>query len=159
MPVGAGAVGEVCVKGPAVMLGYEGDPEGEPRGGWMHTGDLGYLDVDGYLHLAGRRREMIIRGGENIFPGEIEAILMTHPAVQECSVVGIPDSVMTEVPVAFLVRRPEGAGSETIAGFARAHLSRHKCPVEFIWVDELPRNALGKIQKAELRDAAKTRAR
>ncbi|GAF45534.1 class I adenylate-forming enzyme family protein [Rhodococcus wratislaviensis] len=159
----AGTVGEVCIKGPSVMLRYEGAGESgdEPRNGWMHTGDLGFVDEDGYLHLAGRKRELIIRGGENLYPGEIEAVLMSHPAILECAVVGIRDTVMTEVPIAFVVRRPhhEAVTAEEIREYAEARLSRFKQPVAYEWIAELPRNSIGKIQKTALREIGTEYAR
>jgi acyl-CoA synthetase (AMP-forming)/AMP-acid ligase II len=147
-----GTVGEVCVLGEAVMQRYDGDPPGETNGGLMRTGDLGYLDADGYLYLVGRKREVIIRGGENLFPAEIEAVIASHPAVHECAVVGIPDSVMTEVPVAFVIPVPGATISpDELAAFANDCLTRFKQPVAYEVVRELPRNSIGKIQKAELR--------
>ncbi len=100
------------IRGPNVMRGYLGQPEATAealRDGWLHTGDLGYLDADGYLVLVDRKKDMIIRGGENIYPKEIEAVLHQHPAVQEAAVVGRPDPVYGEQPVAYVLLRPRRA--------------------------------------------------
>jgi acyl-CoA synthetase (AMP-forming)/AMP-acid ligase II len=162
VPVPPGTVGEVCVRGPAVMLGYHHDGSGEAASGaagaaagrLVRTGDLGFVDTDGYLHLVGRKREMIIRGGENLFPSEIEAVIASHPAVGECAVVGIPDTVMTEVPVAFVVPVPQAALTVAeLEEFAGSRLSRLKRPVAYELVEGLPRNSIGKIIKAGLREA------
>jgi acyl-CoA synthetase (AMP-forming)/AMP-acid ligase II len=159
----AGEIGELCVRGPMVMLGYyrnEAATAEVLRDGWLHTGDLAYQDADGYLFLKGRKREVIIRGGENVYPTEIEGILSTHPAVGEVAVVGIPDSVMTEVPVAYVVLQQGASASEDeLRAHAAQHLARYKRPVVIEVVDELPRNAVGKVLKAVLRDSASRHAR
>ena len=147
-----GTVGEVCVLGEAVMQRYDGDPPRAATQDLRRTGDLGYLDPEGYLYLVGRNRDVIIRGGENLFPAEIETAIATHPAVHECAVVGIPDSVLTEVPMAFVVPLP-GAdfSAEDLAAFASERLTRFKQPVAYEIVPALPRNSIGKIQKSDLR--------
>jgi acyl-CoA synthetase (AMP-forming)/AMP-acid ligase II len=153
-----GTVGELCVQGPMVMIGYYRDQSATAetiREGWLHTGDLGYQDADGYVFLKGRRREVIIRGGENVYPAEVEAVLCEHPAIAEAAVVGIPDSVMTEVPVAFVaLREGEVQTPEKIRAFVSERLARYKLPVVIDIVDTLPRNTSGKVQKVLLAEQA-----
>ena len=123
------------------------------KNGWLHTGDVGHLDQDGYLVLVDRKKELIIRGGENISPSEVEAVLSAHPSVLEVAVVARPDAVMGEEPVAFVVGR---AGAEVdpaeLLSRARAVLAKFKVPKEIRVVDALPHNAVGKILKAPLRE-------
>ncbi len=158
-----GEAGEVVVRGPNVMRGYLGRAEETAdtlRGGWLHTGDVGYLDDDGYLVLVDRMKDMIIWGGENIYPKEIENVLLRHPAVQEAAVVGRPEPMYGEEPVAYISLRP---GAHATAGelieHCRGDLARFKVPREvYVW-DTLPKNSIGKIVKAPLReDAASGRA-
>jgi acyl-CoA synthetase (AMP-forming)/AMP-acid ligase II len=159
----AGEIGEVCVRGPIVMLGYLDDPDATAdalRNGWLHTGDLGYKDEDGYVFLKGRRREVIIRGGENVYPIEVETVLCQHPAIAEAAVVGMPDSVMTEVPVAFVVLKPDAHATEDeIVEFTTDRLARFKRPVRVTIADELPRTASGKVHKPSLVDRVRAYAR
>jgi acyl-CoA synthetase (AMP-forming)/AMP-acid ligase II len=158
-----GVVGEVCVRGPSVMLGYYRNPAGTAeatKGGWLHTGDLGYRAPDGYVFLKGRRHELIIRGGENVYPGEVEAALCEHPAVAEAAVVGVPDSVMSEAPVGFVVLRNDSqCDSDELRAFAAERLARYKVPTVILVVDELPRTAIGKVAKPLLVEQAKAHAR
>ncbi|MDC0771574.1 class I adenylate-forming enzyme family protein [Streptomyces sp. HD] len=151
----AGESGEVVVRGPNVMRGYLGRPEETARAvvdGWLHTGDVGRFDEDGYLVLVDRIKDMIIRGGENISPQEIETVLGDHPDVLEAAVVGAADPRLGEVPVAFVALRP---GAATDAGelldHCRARLARFKVPTEITLVDRLPRNPVGKTDKPALR--------
>lgn len=158
----AGVPGEVVLRGANVMRGYLGRPEETAKvlvDGWLHTGDLGYLDADGYLTLVGRSKDLIIRGGANIYPQEIEHVLMAHPAVVEAAVIGAPDPVWGEVVVAYL----ELAAGQVIEvaqleAHCADHLSGYKRPVEFHVLDALPRNALGKVAKPVLRDLHATSA-
>ncbi|MFG2029528.1 class I adenylate-forming enzyme family protein [Streptomyces sp. NPDC048825] len=150
-----GSAGEVVVRGPNVMRGYLGLQEETARtvvDGWLHTGDVGRFDADGYLVLVDRIKDMIIRGGENIYPKEIENVLHTHPAVLEAAVVGAPDPVLGEVPVAHVVPLP---GAEVTAGelveHCRGSLARIKVPVTVLVTESLPRNPVGKIDKRRLR--------
>jgi acyl-CoA synthetase (AMP-forming)/AMP-acid ligase II len=149
-----GEIGELCVRGSMTMLGYFRDPDATAhtmRGGWLHTGDVATRDEDGFVFLKGRQREMIIRGGENVYPAEIEAVLCSHPAVAEAAAVGISDTVMTEVPAAVVVvRAGHHLDTQELAAFAAERLARYKRPVVIDIVDELPRNTIGKVQKAEL---------
>jgi fatty-acyl-CoA synthase len=152
-----GEVGEICVRGVGVMKGYfdndQATREALDADGWLHTGDLGTLDGDGYPRITGRLKDMIIRGGENIFPREIEDILITHPAVADVAVFGVPDPRWGEQPAA-AVRLKAGAScsSEQLAEFLREHLARHKVPRFWQFLDTFPLTASGKIQKFVLRE-------
>ena len=151
---GPDGAGEIEVRTDKVMSGYWRDPEATAaafRDGWLRTGDLGRLDAEGYLHIVGRAQDMIISGGVNVYPGEIEAVLGEHPAVAEVAVVGRPDPEWGEIPLAYVVARlgaaPDSAQLET---FCRARLAGYKVPKEFRVVADLPRTATGKVRKAEL---------
>ena len=137
------------------MDGYLGMPDETDRSlrdGWFRAGDLAYRDADGYLYLAGRKNDMIIRGGENIYPIEIESTLAEHPAVALVSVVGVPDEHWGETVRAWLVLRPETAVTPAELGaFCRARLASYKVPADFRVAESLPMNASGKILKRELR--------
>lgn len=147
--------GEVIVRGPNVMRGYLGKPEETARtirDGWLYTGDVGRLDDDGYLVLVDRVKDMIIRGGENIYPKEIENALYSHPAVLEVAVVGRPHPVYGEEPVAFIALRPgQRATAEQLLGHTEASLARFKRPREVFIEPSLPKNPVGKIDKPALR--------
>jgi len=148
-----GAVGEVCVQGPTVMAGYWRRPEESAdalRNGWLHTGDLGRFDEHGYLFLLDRAKDMIITGGSNVYAVEVEAVLAAHPAVHEAAVVGLADRTWGELVVAVVVgdATDEPAITEHCAGA----LAGYKRPRRYVFVDELPRNAYGKVLKRELRD-------
>ncbi|WP_028475932.1 class I adenylate-forming enzyme family protein [Nocardia sp. CNY236] len=150
-----GDAGEVVIRGANVMRGYLGRPEATARtvvDGWLHTGDVGYFDPDGYLVLVDRIKDMIIRGGENIYPKEIENVLHTHPSVLEAAVIGAPDAVLGEVPVARVVAMPDAAvGADELDAHCRKSLARTKVPVSIELVEALPRNPIGKIDKRKLR--------
>lgn len=154
-PAPPGTVGEIVVRGPTVMLGYINAPEAGAqalRGGWLHTGDLGYLDDQGYLYVVSRRSDLIIAGGENIYPAEIEAVLLAHPAIAEAAVVGVPDARWGAVPVALVAPRAGFAPpADELIAFCRARLAGYKVPRAVRFVGALPRNAAGKL----LRDAAR----
>jgi long-chain acyl-CoA synthetase len=153
--VADGVDGEVVARGATIMRGYLAKPAETAAAlvdGWLHTGDVGYFDEDGYLVLVDRKKDLIIRGGENISPSEVEAVLATHPAVHEVAVVGRPDSVMGEEPVAFVMARPGHAlDPAQLLEHARVSLAKFKVPKEIRIVEELPHNAVGKILKADLR--------
>jgi o-succinylbenzoate---CoA ligase len=150
-----GAVGEIIVRGPTVTPGYLGRPEATAetiRDGWLRTGDLGYLDADGYLYVLDRRDDLIISGGENVYPAEVEAALLAHPAVADAGVIGRPDPRWGQTPLALVQLRPGAAASapELIA-FCRARLAAYKTPAAVEFVDTLPRNAAGKLLRRVLR--------
>jgi fatty-acyl-CoA synthase len=155
--VAPGAVGELCTRGYHVMTGYFDAPEQTAAAidadGWLHTGDLATMDERGYCRIAGRLKDMIIRGGENIYPREIEDVLFTHPAVAEVAVVGVPDVVWGEQPAAF-VRPAPGARptADELDAHCRAHLAPHKTPRHWRFVDAFPLTGSGKIQKYRLRE-------
>jgi long-chain acyl-CoA synthetase len=122
------------------------------RNGWLHTGDIGYADEDGYFFITDRKKDMIIRGGENIFPREIENILYKHPAVLETGVIGIPDPVYGEVVKAFVVLKSAGgATEEDLMNFCQEQLPKYKRPKAIQLMDALPKSAVGKILRRELR--------
>lgn len=158
-----GSAGEVVVRGPNVMRGYLNRPEETAKtlvDGWLRTGDVGRFDEDGYLVLVERIKDMIIRGGENIYPKEIESVLYTHPAVLEAAVVGRPDEVLGEVPVAHVSLRPRaGADVDELERLCAAQLSAYKRPVTIHIVPDLPKNSVGKIDKLVLRTRAAATAR
>ncbi|WP_217240480.1 class I adenylate-forming enzyme family protein [Streptomyces sp. AC555_RSS877] len=153
--LGSGAEGEIVVRGPNVMRGYLGLPEETARtviDGWLHTGDVGRFDTDGYLVLVDRIKDMIIRGGENIYPKEIENVLHAHPAVLEAAVVGAADPTLGEVPVAHVVLLPGATvTADELVEHCRGSLARIKVPVAVTVTDALPRNPVGKIDKRRLR--------
>ena len=156
----AGQAGEVVVRGPNVIRGYLRRPEESAqvlRGGWLHTGDVGrFDDDDGYLTLVDRVKDLIIRGGENIYPKEIEDVLHTHPTVLEAAVVGQPDPVFGEQPVAFVTLRPGfSAIPEDLLEHCRQSLARYKVPREVYIEETLPKNPVGKIAKPVLRERLK----
>jgi long-chain acyl-CoA synthetase len=154
-PLPLGEAGEVVIAGPNVMRGYLNNAEATAeslRDGWLHTGDVGRFDENGYLVLVDRVKDMIIRGGENIYPKEIEAALYGHPAVLEAAVVGRPDPVFGEEPVAFVALRPGAAAtSDELVEHCRATLARFKVPREVLLEPALPKNPVGKITKGPLR--------
>lgn len=148
-----GEIGEIYGRSDSIMSGYVGaDPAQAVRDGWFHAGDFAWRDKDGYLFLAGRADDMIIRGGENVYPVEIEDVLAEHPAVAEAAVVGQPDSYWGETVVAF-VRTAPGAELtvDAITAHCRARLAGYKVPARLVLVDELPHNPTGKVLKTQLR--------
>lgn len=157
-PVPPGTLGEIVLRGPKVFKGYWKDPEATAaafRGGWFHTGDVGYLDEEGFLYIVDRKKDMIISGGENIASPEVERVLYEHPAVLEAAVVGRPDPRWGEVPIAFVVRRPgAGATEEELREFCLARLAKFKVPRAVHFIDALPRNPSGKVLKRVLREEA-----
>jgi len=151
-----GEVGELTLRGPHVFLGYYERPQATDevmRDGWLWTGDLATTDADGYYTIAGRRKEMFISGGENVFPTEIESALYDHPAVNECAVLGVPDERWGEVGVAFVTLRPGAATSvEELRGHLLARLARYKVPKHIELAEELPKSGAGKILKTTLKE-------
>jgi long-chain acyl-CoA synthetase len=156
-PVAAGEVGEVIIRSPQNMSGYWNQPEETARtllpDGFLRTGDAGYLDEDGYLYIHDRVKDMIISGGENVYPAEVENRLMAHPEVADVAVIGVPDPKWGETPKALVVRTPGSALSQVaVMVFAREGLAHYKCPTSVEWRDELPRNPSGKLLKTTLRE-------
>jgi long-chain acyl-CoA synthetase len=156
--VPGGADGEICVRADGVMSGYWNSPEETAatlRGGWLHTGDIGRLDADGYLYVVDRKKDLIIRGGFNIFPRDVEDVLLEHPAVAMAGVVGQPDDRLGEEVVAFVSLRPGSqATPEEIIEFARGRLAAHKYPREVTIVDAVPLTSVGKLDRKALRRRA-----
>jgi len=159
--VGSGEVGEMLFRGPHVSLGYWNAPEATAEAyddeGWFHSGDLARRDEDGFFYIAGRHKDMIISGGVNIYPAEIEAALVTHPAMEDAAVVGVPDDRWGEIGVAFVVLRPDvrmapEALARDLAAYLEDRLARFKVPKHFRRLDEMPRTPYGKVIKGELRE-------
>ncbi|AXT86300.1 AMP-binding protein [Aeromicrobium sp. A1-2] len=152
--------GELCTRGYSVMLGYWDQPdktaEAIDADGWMHTGDLGVMDDDGYVNITGRIKDMVIRGGENIYPREIEEFLLTHPDVLDAQVIGVPDYKYGEELMAWIRMKPETVAldSGTLREFCRGKLAHYKIPRYVHLVDEFPMTITGKVRKVEMREAA-----
>src|SRR5207247_1465425 len=152
-----GDPGELLSRGYIVMLGYWGNPaataEAIDAGRWMHTGDLATMDTDGYVNIVGRAKDMIIRGGENIYPREIEEFLYTHPAIADAQVIGVPDERYGEIVCAWIVLKP-GASLDELAlqEFCRNKIARFKIPALVRFVDAFPMTVTGKIQKFKMRE-------
>ncbi len=158
-----GADGEILVRGPNVFFEYWGNAAATREAlhdGWYRTGDIGSRDADGYFWVHDRKKNMIISGGENIYPAEIERVLLGHADVADVGVIGAADPKWDEVPVAFVVRRagcatPEEALRADLAAHVLKHLARFKLPREFVFVDDLPRTALGKVQHFRLKEMSR----
>jgi long-chain acyl-CoA synthetase len=159
-PVAAGEIGEVCVRGDVVMAGYLDNPEATATAlanGWLHTGDLGRLDERGYLTLVDRSKDLIISGGSNIYPREVEEVLLLHPAIKEAAVIGVPDAQWGESVLAVVVKKEGHIPDEKeLDLFCLEHIARFKRPKGYVFVDELPKNATGKVLKRELRERFRT---
>ena len=155
-PVEDGDLGEIVVKGPNVMAGYLHNPDATAKTiqeGWLHTGDVGYMDPDGYFFIVDRAKDMIIRGGENIYPREIEEVLYTHPGVLECAVIGVPHEVRGEEVLAVLAPKPGAElDEEELEAWAGERLAAFKVPRRFEIRAELPKTTTGKISKPPLRE-------
>ncbi|UZG59745.1 class I adenylate-forming enzyme family protein [Rhodococcus opacus] len=153
--VPAGSVGEVLVRGPQLMSGYwalEDATRTALGDGWLRTGDAGYLDSEGFLYISDRVKDIIISGGENIYPREVEEVLFTVEGVADVAVIGVPSERWGESPIAFVVPRPGADLTEhDVLEHCRADLARFKCPAEVVFVDSLPRSAVGKVLKRDLR--------
>jgi fatty-acyl-CoA synthase len=151
-----GETGELCTRGYSVMLGYWGDDKRTQevvRDGWMHTGDLATLDADGYCNIVGRVKDMLIRGGENVYPREIEEFLFRHPKVQAVQVFGVPDSKYGEEICAWIILRAgEQATDDEIRDFCRGQIAHYKIPRYIRFVDEMPMTVTGKVQKFAMRE-------
>jgi len=149
-------VGEIVVRGPAVMKGYWNLPDatrGAIRDGWFHTGDAGYFDEQGFLYIHDRVKDMIVSGGENIYPAEVESVLFAHPAVADAAVIGVPDSRWGEAVKGVVVLHPgASASAEEILAFCRGKIAGYKIPKSIDFAEALPRNPTGKILRRELRE-------
>jgi len=151
----AGAQGEICVRGPAVFAGYHDNPDANAKAlkdGWFHTGDLGRLDDKGFLYITGRASDMYISGGSNVYPRETEEVLLTHPAVAEVAVLGVPDPEWGETGVAVVVLEDgKTASAEELLGFLKDKLARYKQPRRVFFWSELPKSGYGKVPKHLIR--------
>jgi acyl-CoA synthetase (AMP-forming)/AMP-acid ligase II len=153
--VPVGDVGELLIRGPNVFAGYWGRPDATAeafRGGWFHTGDLGRVDAEGFITLVDRKKDMVITGGENVYPIEVEQVLYRHPAVREVAVVGVPHEKWGETPIAVVaLADATTVAAEELIAYARERLAHFKCPTRVEFVSELPRTASGKVLKTTLR--------
>jgi acyl-CoA synthetase (AMP-forming)/AMP-acid ligase II len=155
-PEPPGRMGEIAVRGDLVMRGYWNRPEANAetlKGGWLHTGDVGYLDEEGYLFITDRKKDLIISGGANIYPREVEEVILQHPAVYEVAVIGVPDETWGETVMALVaLREGSPATEDEIVEHCRQHLASYKKPREVRFVPSLPKSGYGKILKRELRE-------
>jgi acyl-CoA synthetase (AMP-forming)/AMP-acid ligase II len=160
--LGPGEIGEIVVQSRRMMLGYWKKPDETAKtivDGWLHTGDMGYYDEKGFLYIADRKKDMIISGGENVFPRQVEEVLYRHPAVQEAAVIGVPDEKWVERVHAVITLKPGAeAGAAEIIAFCKAHLAAYKAPKSVEFTESLPKNPQGKILKKELREIWKKRS-
>jgi fatty-acyl-CoA synthase len=154
-----GEAGELLTRGYLVMLGYWNDPERTAeaidRAGWMHTGDLATMDDEGYVNIVGRSKDMIIRGGENVYPREIEEFLYTHPEVADVAVIGVPNAKYGEEIMAWVqLREGAGASGDDLKDFCKGKIAHYKVPRYVKLVDEFPMTITGKVQKFKMRESA-----
>ena len=157
-----GVVGEIAIKSPFSMLGYWREPELTAEtivDGWLRTGDMARMDPLGYVYIVDRKKDMIITGGENVFPREVEEVMYAHPAVLEAAVIGVPDPTWGESPRAVVVRRPGGeVGEQELIAFCRERLAHYKCPAAVEFRDDLPKSPSGKVLRRLLREPWQTGA-
>ena len=155
LPAGREHVGEILIRGHNVMKGYLGRPEATAetlRDGWLHTGDLGYMDEDGFYFIVDRAKDLVIRSGYNVYPREIEEVLYAHPAILEAAVIGKPDERLGEEVVAVVALRPgHDVSAKDIIAYTRERLAAYKYPREIRFMAELPKGPSGKILKSALR--------
>jgi fatty-acyl-CoA synthase len=157
--VARGVPGELCTRGYSVMLGYWNDPENTANAvdaaRYMHTGDIASMDAEGYLNIAGRIKDMVIRGGENVYPREVEEFLYTHPAVKDVSVIGVPDEKYGEELCAWVVLKPDAVASEEeLREYCRGKIAHYKVPRYVRFVDGFPMTVTGKVQKFKMRETS-----
>jgi long-chain acyl-CoA synthetase len=157
-----GERGEICIKGPQVMAGYWNRPDETAKvldkDGWLATGDIGMMDERGFVRIVDRKKDMILVSGFNVYPNEIEAVVVTHPGVLECAAIGIPDAKSGEAVKLFVVKRDENLSAEELLAHCRAKLTGYKCPRDVEFRKELPKSNVGKILRRELRDEARKQA-
>jgi acyl-CoA synthetase (AMP-forming)/AMP-acid ligase II len=150
-----GETGEICVRGDLVMKGYYKAPDKTAEtivDGWLHTGDIGHVDAEGYLHITDRKKDMIISGGFNVYPSEVEQVLWSHPAVQDCAVIGVPDAQWGEAVKAVVeLNAGHQAKAEELIALCKERLGSVKAPKSVDFVDSLPRSPVGKVLKKDLR--------
>ncbi|MOA11574.1 Long-chain-fatty-acid--CoA ligase [compost metagenome] len=153
-----GERGELCIKGPQVMKGYWQHPEATAEAldseGWFKTGDIAVIDPDGFTRIVDRKKDMIIVSGFNVYPNEIEEVVMSHPQVANCAVIGIPDERSGEAVKLFVVPREGGVSLEELKAYCKANFTGYKVPKHIVLRDSLPMTAVGKILRRELRDIA-----
>ena len=152
--LGVGEVGEICFRSPQVVKGYWNDEDATTASfvdGWFHSGDIGYVDGEGYLYVVDRMKDVVIRGGENVYCAEVEAVLYEHPAVAEVAIVGVDERAMGERVCAVVVLRPGAEWTSRCSGYASARLAGFKCPEALYVAVELPRTVTGKVAKAAVR--------
>jgi len=149
-----GELGEIVMRGENILKGYYKNEEATARafrGGWFHTGDIGYRDPEGFYYIADRKSDMIIRGGENIYPREIDEVLYQHPAIAAAAAVGVPDDLYGEDVAGFVVlKEGKAATEEEIVAFCRERLADYKCPKRIVFLDDIPKGPTGKLLKREL---------
>ncbi|HYC76634.1 MAG TPA: long-chain-fatty-acid--CoA ligase [Planctomycetota bacterium] len=158
-PMPDGEMGEICIRGDNVMSGYYKMPEATARafeGGWFHSGDLGFRDADGFYYIRDRKKDMIIRGGENIYPREIDEVLYKHPKIRDAATIGVPNAVYgEEVKSYVVVKEGESLEAGEVLRYCRDHLADYKCPKSVAFVDEIPKGPSGKLLRRALRDLDK----
>jgi long-chain acyl-CoA synthetase len=160
--VALGQPGEICIKGPQVMAGYWQRPDETAKvldaDGWLATGDVGVMDDRGFVRIVDRKKDMILVSGFNVYPNEIESVVVMHPGVLECAAIGVPDAKSGEAVKLFVVKKDAGLTAETLLAHCRQHLTGYKCPREVEFRAELPKSNVGKILRRELRDEARRKA-
>lgn len=160
--VPGGEIGEICGRGPLMMAGYYKRPDLTAKAivdGWLHSGDLGYVDEDGYLFLVDRKKDMIISGGFNVYPSDLEAVARGHADVADVAVVGVPSERWGETPVAFVVLKSgSGMGAEEVREWVNARVNKIQRLAAVELIGQLPRSAIGKVLKRELRDGYRSKA-
>jgi long-chain acyl-CoA synthetase len=156
--VGAGEVGEIVIRGPNVMKGYYKNPSATDEAllnGWLHTGDLGCFDNNQYLYYKDRKKDMIVRGGFNIYPAEVESVMYEHPFVKQCAIVGKPHPKLGEDVLAYVtVKEGKELTAEDLMMFCSERLADFKCPKDIRFIESLPVNATGKVDKKKLREGS-----
>jgi acyl-CoA synthetase (AMP-forming)/AMP-acid ligase II len=160
-PVKPGEIGECLLRGASVMKEYHNDPEATKqslRNGWFHTGDVARIDEDGFIWLMDRLKDMIVRGGYNVYPAEIETVLFGHPGVREAAVIGVPHETLGEDIKAFIVKKEDQVTADEIKEYCRKNLADFKVPRQIEFIKELPRNTAGKVLKYQLRETEKNKS-